>query len=141
MKQFASQCAIDYKGVLLDPERFTIETIYGDKGQMLIRLLLDVATREKKIDEIPANWFEGLKEAIYRRWPRPSRWAARRWHPRMKWVVAMSQFPELHVPNELVGREFVTVRIVDMWDVQDAIERGLRDAVEGRVSPVDPNEL
>uniref|UniRef100_A0A6M3L5K6 Uncharacterized protein n=1 Tax=viral metagenome TaxID=1070528 RepID=A0A6M3L5K6_9ZZZZ len=124
MRRFASEVAFTYKGLVIDPERFEIDFTFGEGGQTLIKLLLDVVTKEQTIEELPDGLWQHFKQCLYAKLPTfIARRVRRKFPVRTRWVTAMHLFPELHVPEEVLGKEFVTLRTVDMFSLQDALEK------------------
>lgn len=121
MKRLGVEIALDEHGLILDPDRFSIEDIVFDNGRYMLRTLLNVATQEETIAEIPVNWWEHLKKTIYRNTWFP-RWIKRRFPVEVDWLVAVHKFPELNVPESLLGREFVHLKVVDPWELQDKLK-------------------
>jgi len=124
MRRFASEVSFTYKGIKIDPERFETDFTFGEGGQVLVKLLLDVVTKEQTIEELPDGLWQHFKQSLYAKLPTVITRRVTRWWPvKTRWVTAMHLFPELHVPEEVLGREFVSLRVVDMWDFQDALEK------------------
>jgi len=70
-----------------------------------VELILDIATQEEPIQEIPASLWQHFKLRWF------PRWLKRKFPPKMVWVVAVHTFPELAIPP--LGREYVSLKIVD----------------------------
>ena len=102
IKKLASVLALDEFGIVIDGNQLNI-TVAGD----MIRGLLSLATQEEPILELPDGLWEHFKERWF------PRWLKRRYPVRMKWVVAYHKYPELAVPESMIGREFVHLKIVD----------------------------
>jgi len=124
LKRFASEVAFEYKGLVIDKDRFDIDFTFGEGGQVLIKLLLDVVTKEQTIEELPDGLWQHFKQCLYAKLPTfIARYVKRRFPVKTRWVTSLHLFPELHVPEEVLGREFVTLRTVDSFELQDALER------------------
>ena len=124
LKRFASEVSFTYKGLVIDPERFAIDFTFGEGGQVLIKLLLDIATKEETIEELPDGLWQHFKQCLYAKLPIfIARYAIRHWPVRTRWITSLHLFPELRVPEEVLGKEFVSLRTVDMWDLQDKLEK------------------
>ena len=107
IQRIGVEFALRYKGIRLNPERFMTTLIESKKGEVAFRILLDVATQEEELISIPANWWQALKERVL---PKRLKW----WFPvRCKEVWAYHKFPELGFPEEVVGREFVHLQVID----------------------------
>lgn len=89
-----------------DKYNFIIRRIVA-KGKLdeAVELILDLATQNEPIMEVPADWFQHWKL----RWL--PRWLKRKFPPKMVWVWAIHKFPELNLPR--LGREYVHLTIVD----------------------------
>lgn len=121
LKTIGVQLALAEFGVILSPDRIKVE---WDITAVIpcLRVLLHIATQEETISEIPSGWFQAFKA----RWLMNPKWVrlypkwVRRWvQPKMSWIVAVHKFPELDVPDSVMGREFVHIRVVP----PDALER------------------
>jgi len=124
MRRYASEVAFTYKGLVVDPDRFETDFTFGEGGQVLIKLLLDVVTKEQTIEELPDGLWQHFKQCLYAKLPTFIARRVNRWCPiKTRWLSAMHLFPELHVPEEVLGREFVTLRTIDPFELQDALER------------------
>lgn len=125
MQRYAQIISLGKHGVRIGAERFKFDDKIDQAGQHLVRLILDVATQEEPLVKVPANWFESLKEALVRRW----NWGlagiwfgrfVRRWWPvRYIEYIAMHKFPEVAVPEDVLGREFVHLKVVDVEELED----------------------
>ena len=80
-----------------------------------VDLILNVATLEEPIQEIPADWFQHFKLRWF------PRWLKRKFPAKMVWVVAIHKFPELQIPP--LGREYVHLKVVDQDKLMKELER------------------
>ena len=115
LKRYASEFGFLYRGVKVPPEQFIVKIIEGEVGQLSLRLLLDVATQEDDLCSYPCDWWQAFKERWF-----PA-WAKRKTPVRMTEVLAVHKYPELAVPENPLGREFVHLRYVDSWALQDKL--------------------
>ncbi len=111
VRQLATVLALDRNGIIVNPDRFIIENM-GDS----IRVLLDVATQEEDIMETPSDWWQHFKLRWF------PRWLKKRYPVKMSWISAIHQFPELDIPHNVLGREFVHLKVIDSWKLQDKME-------------------
>jgi len=72
-----------------------------------IRLLFTYATQEEEVFDYPADWWQWFKQRWF------PEWLIKRYPIRMARIWAIHSFPELNIPDEFVGREFVHFRIVN----------------------------
>jgi len=107
--------ALDY-GILLHPERLKV-TVWDmiNMDAIGIRLLLDIATQKGDTWAIPADWWQHFKQRWF------PRWLERRFPVRTKLIGALHKFPEIDLPP--MGREFVHLRVIDPWKLQDKLEK------------------
>lgn len=85
--------------------RVVLEEVVLMSAVKVIRAVLEFATQEEPIKEIPADWWQHFKLRWFPRW-------LKRWLPvQMKWVVAIHKWPELMMPS--LGREYVHLTVVD----------------------------
>lgn len=107
MQQIAQVVALQTKGVVLQADRFKFDDHITRAGQHLIRLVLNIATQEEDLCRYPADWWQALKE----RWS--PEWLKRKTPVKWTEVIAMHKYPELSVPDSVLGREFVNLKIVE----------------------------
>ena len=70
-----------------------------------VDVILDLATINEPIREIPFDWWAHFKLRWF------PKWLKRKFPPRMVWVVAVHRFPELQVPD--LGREYISLKTID----------------------------
>lgn len=99
-----------------DKYSFIIKRIMA-KGNLneAVELLLDVATQEELIREIPRDWWQHLKQ----RWM--PRWLQRRFPVKTAWIYAIYKYPELQVPS--LGRAYVHLVVIDSDKLIKELER------------------
>lgn len=95
------------RGTKIAGERFDVEEKV-EATRYLIALVLDIATQEEPMMRIPADWWQAFKERWY------PQWLKKKSPVKYKEIVAVHRFPELEVPHEVLGREFVHLKIVDV---------------------------
>lgn len=78
--------------------------VRGDINEA-VEVMLDIATQEELIREIPKDWWQHFKLRWY-----PC-WLKRKFPVKMAWVGAIRKFPEIQVPP--LGREYVHLVVVD----------------------------
>jgi len=71
------------------------------------RLILNLATMETPIMDIPADWWQHTKEKFF-----PA-WLKRKTPVRYTRVVAEHKFPELNLPESMLGQEFVSLKLLN----------------------------
>ena len=90
-----------------DKHHFIVKRIMvRGKLDEAVELMLDIATQQESIMEIPADWFQHWKQ----RWL--PRWLKRKYPVRMNWVYAITKFPELQVPQ--LGRSYLHLQVIDL---------------------------
>ncbi len=123
IRQLVMQMALDEFGIIVKPERITVQTWWDELGlKRMFRALFTMATIEETIAEIPADWWHHFKQRWFsgRKWLRYCPiWLRVALKPKMMWVVAQHKFPELEVPNEVMGREFVHLKVVELPKVDE----------------------
>ena len=88
------------------PERIKLQVL-DYVNYRAIKAILDLTCLEEDTYYHPADWWQAIKD----RWL--PRWAKRYFRVRMKEVAAIHKFPELDIPPDLFGREFVSFRVLD----------------------------
>jgi len=129
MRRLVVQAFVD-RSLLIDPDRIQWQ-IAEVEGNLLIRALLDIATKEEIIDEVkyPSNWWQAFKE----RWL--PKWLRRRFPVEYTTLAVEYKLPELDVPAEL-GRKFVTLKLIKERELKKW-EEGTQEAQEllGKTPP------
>ena len=113
IQRFAVESAIA-RGLAMSDKRVHISVV---ENTLITRvsLLLDIATQEELIAEAPATWWDAFKEQHF------PKWLLRRFPANHIWYVAQHKFPELNLPDNVLGREFVTLKIIT-WDEFEKLE-------------------
>ena len=93
--------------LVVNLDSLKIRTWFDQMGNFVIRGLVSVATQEEEVLDYPADWWQAFKVRWF------PKWLQKKFPPVIARVWAVHKFPELKVPNELVGREYVTFRIVN----------------------------
>ena len=123
VRQMKMDVMLNY-GILMNPDRLRIGVIELEDGPyQIIRGLLDIATQEEKVFEYPNNFLTRLGQdwhELKERWM--PKWLRRRLPIKRIQVDAIHKFPELNIPNDLVGKEFVKFRVVDMDKLRKKME-------------------
>ncbi len=129
MRKLTAVLTID-RGLKIDPKRVQFEILSEHDmatGQRLISALLNVATQEETIAEVPDTWFDHLKQDICQsQWwmkhgSKVPRFIKNKLAWKSKWVVAVHKFPELDPPESVLGHEYVHLKVVDPWKLQDSL--------------------
>lgn len=105
------------KGLNISPGRIMGREFVDDLGRQIIQTMLAVATQEEEIVSFPDNWLTRLGKTWHNVKRRLPRWARAILRPGEVSVMAVHKFPEVNVPNNLLGNEFVHFKI---WKVLDA---------------------
>jgi len=123
MNKAASFTALDEFGILFPDGRINWSYL-EDKGQVVIMGVLDIACQEEPIHHHYGGklyninvWWQKFKAKHM------PRWFIRRFPVNEVTIVAVHKFPELDPPASVLGREFVHLRTVDMWRVQDKLDK------------------
>ncbi len=104
LQRVASGIAL-LNGLQIEPDRFIVKFKEAN-GVQTIQLLLDILIQEEELYGHPADWWQMFKERYF------PKWAKRRWPIKQTEVWAMHKYPELEPPNDIIGKEFVHLRIV-----------------------------
>jgi hypothetical protein len=125
MQRLVSQIALDDFGIILAPERLAIQDLaYDYMMQRAVRLILTLATQEETIAEVPIDWGQHLKQTMYLKWGRLiPKWLRRISPVKTRWIVAIHKFPELAVPESVLGREFVHLKYIDPDNLKEKLEK------------------
>ncbi len=87
------------------------------------KAVLMVATREDFMFWYPANWWQAFKA----RW---FPWWLKKWSPvQQACVTAITKYPELRIPNEMLGQEFVHLEVLTPKE----LERRKKLGVQGKI--------
>jgi len=111
-------------GLMMQLERLTFEQCVDEAGAKAIRALLTIATKEEQVFDYPANWFQAFKERCF------PRWLKKKIPVRMNRVWAIHLFPELNIPNEFVGREYVSFRVVNVDRLEKLADKKEKELVD-----------
>uniref|UniRef100_A0A6M3K1Z7 Uncharacterized protein n=1 Tax=viral metagenome TaxID=1070528 RepID=A0A6M3K1Z7_9ZZZZ len=103
VRRIAAVVAVKDYGVVVPENRYQV--IWG--ADDTARLILDIATMEEPIMEIPADWWQHFKQRWFRGW------LTRKFPVKTKWIGAEHKFPELSIPDSLLGKEFVHLAIIN----------------------------
>ena len=110
--QLVCKIAAD-KGVVFSADRIKIAA-----WEDLVQAIMTLATQEETVFEYPANWWEALKEWLLKKHLIGSHVIKLFKAVRYNKVVAVHKFPELVVPSELLGREFVHLKVMPWEEVE-----------------------
>jgi len=113
IRTIAKQVAIDM-GLMIRADRVKIQHVLREElPYQIIRGLFSFATLEDQVFDYPNNfltrWGQKWQSFKDRRFPR---WLRKRCPLKVNRVWATHKFPELNIPNELVGREFIHFKVV-----------------------------
>ncbi len=100
-----TQLAID-NTLLVDPKRIKLQLIESDLKQA-IRLVFRLATMEEQVYDYPADWLEWFKQRWF------PKWLIKKYPIKMARVWSVHTFPELNIPEDLIGKEYVHFSVVD----------------------------
>lgn len=95
------------KGLSISTDRLAIQVILDDWGNRLVQGMLAIATQEDREISYPADWWQAFK---FRWFPE---WALRRWPVKRHHIIAIHKFPEVTLPNEFAGHEYVHFKVMD----------------------------
>lgn len=107
VRRLGSEIALRYYGVRISPERFITEVLTGRRGELLLRVLLHVATQDEELLKRPKTWWQMFKAQYF------PKWLLRRFPVQMEEIWVTHKFPELEIPEYALGREFVHLRIIN----------------------------
>lgn len=114
VRRYVAQFAFD-KSLLMGGENVKAEVIEDNAQQYLARALVVIVTEEEPIARIPADWWQAFKE----RWFRP--WLLRFFPVQYIEIVAVHKYPELDVPERMLGAEFVNLEIMPVEKFEEDI--------------------
>jgi len=106
VKQLVIQKLVE-SGLNMDYRRFNQQV-----NEPMVQWLVKVLVQEETLAKYPSDWWQALKERWFP-WSFAGRMWLRRWPVRYTEVMAVHKFPELSPPDEVLGREFVTLKLVD----------------------------
>ncbi len=109
LRKIFSKCAVD-RGLNINTERYQARVIDEGAGLYLAESILLLATKEEEVFDFPINWLTKLGQkwqSLKARMPR----RIRKWFPlEHARVWAVSKFPDVNVPANFFGSEFVHFR-------------------------------
>ena len=112
LKRLVAQTVID-SALLMNADRFErVEINLDDCDARLVRWLVDIATQEEPLFRHPTKlnckglWWQYFKQRWF-----PD-WLLRKFPVKEEEIIAVHKFPELNIPEQALGREFVHLRIV-----------------------------
>lgn len=102
IKRLVVEAALDHH-IVVNPERIQVQAT-----ESAIKTLFYFATQEDLEAEFPADWWQAFK----------ARWfpdILKRRFPVIKTrIIAVHKFPELNLPDSVLGREFVHLKLLDV---------------------------
>lgn len=105
------------KGLLIPENRLNVEVL-DTEGTIMITAMLELATLDEQVYDIPADWVSSFKLRWF------PKWLQKRYPPKMKRIWLAHKFPEINLPTEWWGHQYVHVRLLD----GDRWEKELVDA-------------
>mgnify|MGYP001579721581 CR=1 FL=1 len=102
IRKIMGRVAFDY-ALRVNPERLKIEEVADQ-----LNLILHIATIEEPVSTIPATWWDWFKKRWF------PLWVLRRFPIQYTEIIVAHKFPELSVPDQLLGHEFVHLTVRDM---------------------------
>ncbi len=116
VRKVTNTIALD-RGLLLDANRVEIRRYVREElTSDIIQGVLSIACQDEEVFDYPSDWWEWAKE----RWL--PKWLKKRYPVRMARIWAIHKYPELNVPNELVGKEYIHFRVVNDEKLRKKIE-------------------
>lgn len=112
MRRIFQQVALEY-GISPDPNRLAAMKIEQEDraGKIIIRAMLGIATQEEEVFEFADNWMTRLGQW----WWKKQKKLRARYHklpaPKVIKVWAVHKFPDVNVPLNLIGSEYVHFRL------------------------------
>lgn len=116
VRQIVNDSIID-KELMMDSKRLKTYSWLDIIMRPHIRSILTLATQEEEVFDYPADWFQWFKQRWF------PKWLLAHYPIRTARIWAISKFPELNIPNEFVGKEFVHFRVVNEDKLRKKIEK------------------
>jgi len=107
VRRAITQRKID-KALALSNNRYEIRMFTDVFGDWAIQALINFATQEEQVFDYPADWWQWCKERWF------PRWLKRKSPVRMSRIWAVHKYPEVNIPQEFVGQEFVHFKVADL---------------------------
>jgi len=95
LKRIVAQILAD-NALLMEVDRFKRVA-----DTRMVKWLVTIATQEEPLCRYPATWWDAFKEKWLKRW----------FTVNYTEVIAVHKYPELSIPDQVLGREFVHLRI------------------------------
>lgn len=117
LRKIFAKCAVN-RGLNIKPERYQVRAIDEGAGRYLAEGILLLATKEEEVFDYPLNTLTklGRKWAAFR--ARMPLWLRRRFPQKWARVWAVSKFPDVNVPAQYFGSEFVHFRVIDEKELE-----------------------
>ncbi len=90
---------------LVAAHNYDLGLFYRDAAEVL-KATVTIAMQEEELTKYPSDWWQALKERWF------PKWMKQRWPIKYNEVWAYHKFPDLEIPESLLGREKVSVRII-----------------------------
>jgi len=102
--------------LMINQDRYKIQIVENFVDKML-RGMLEIATHEDQVHDYPEDWWQSCKARWF-----PD-WLKRKSPVRYSRIWAVHKYPELNIPNELVGREFIHFKVVKDSELANYVDK------------------
>jgi len=95
------------QGIQLDPSRVRVSLEANQPGKLLGQAVITILTQHDTLCRYPRGWFQAFKLQFF------PEWLLRLFPVKYVHVDAVYKFPEMNPPESVLGKQFVTLRIID----------------------------
>lgn len=111
LRKIFSKCAVN-RGLNINPERYQVRVIDEGAGKYLAEGILLLATKEDEVFDYPVNWLTKLGQRWQNLKAKMPQWILKRFPLEHTRIWAVSKYPDLNVPAQYFGSEFVSFRAI-----------------------------
>jgi len=93
--------------LLLNEDRVKAKLYEDQQGRLVVQGLLAIATLHEEVFEYPTDWWQAFKERWF------PKWLLNRYPVALSHVWSYSKLPEVNIPHEYIGREYIHFQAID----------------------------
>lgn len=117
LRKVFSRCAVN-RGLNINPDRYQVRVIDEGAGKYLAEGILLLATKEEEVWDFPDNFLTRLGQRWHTIKAKFPRWCRRFFTLGVTRVWAVSKYPDLNVPAQYFGSEYVSFRVIDEKELE-----------------------
>jgi len=124
LRKIFAQCAVN-RGLKISPERYQVRAIDEGTGKYLAEGILLLATKEEEVFDYPLNWLTKLGQKWQNLKAKMPQWIQKRFPLEHTRIWAVHKFPDVSVPANFFGSEFVHFKVVKELENPSETSQGL----------------